>query len=83
MRGLPRSGSPNQVKKVIFVHTHSKLTHVRSVPCTETGKNEVSKQITEEVQGGSLSAILMSTLVCLQYLFIFFRIIDDHTSCSH
>jgi hypothetical protein len=31
----------------------SNLTHIRSVPCTETGQNEVSKQTTEEGQGGN------------------------------
>jgi hypothetical protein len=34
------------------------LTHIRLVPCTETGQNEVPKHTTEEVQGANPGLLL-------------------------
>jgi hypothetical protein len=50
-------------KKVSFKHKaqnqqKSNPTRIRSVPCTESGKNEVSKHTTEEVQGGNQGFLL-------------------------
>jgi hypothetical protein len=53
-----RTKTPKKVSFHAQNRQKSNLTRVGSVPCTETGQNEVSKQTTEEVQGANSGLLL-------------------------
>jgi hypothetical protein len=53
-----RMKNPKKVSYHAQNQQKSNPTCVGSVPCTETGQNEVSKQTTEEVQGANPGLLL-------------------------